>query len=509
MTRKRNFIRALVFLAVFVPAGLWGAGAEELNRPKAAHVPVFKQVPGPIPEGPGQPLSLSLEQAVFLALKNNRDLQIQQLAPVIAGTYEQIELGVFDPALFADLSWGREMDDADSQDRLMEAQAGITKQFTAGTTLTAGMAYEKDSSEDSGSRHNTRAQISITQALLKGRGAVVTLIGVKQRELDTLATVYQLEGFTQALVAQTETAYWHHVLAVREIEIFQRSLEVAAQQRDEVEQQIGVGVLPRNEAAAALAEEAIREQALINAASLVEDRRLALLQIINAQSPDTALETVSVPAVHGQDLDDHQQRVDLAIKSRPDLKEAGLKLARNDLDLVATQNGLLPRLDFFMDLAVMGYGNSLGESIENISTDSYDINAGIHLSRSMGNREAKARFKAATVTKAQAQIAMDNLRHTIRYQVSLAVNEVNRTRQQIFASRKTREYEEKTVVSEQERFKVGAGTSLLVAQAQRDLLASRIAEVRAVISYRIALVNLFLAEGSLLQRRGIFPGTDH
>jgi outer membrane protein TolC len=44
-----------------------------------------------------------------------------------------------------------------------------------------------------------------------------------------------------------------------------------------------------------------------------------------------------------------------------------------------------------------------------------------------------------------------------------------------------------------------------VAQAQRDLLVSQIAEVRAVIQYRIALIRLFLAEGSLLSRRGISP----
>jgi outer membrane protein TolC len=50
---------------------------------------------------------------------------------------------------------------------------------------------------------------------------------------------------------------------------------------------------------------------------------------------------------------------------------------------------------------------------------------------------------------------------------------------------------------------VGASTTLLVAQAQRDLLISSIAEVRSIINYRIALVRLYLAEGSLLERRGV------
>ena len=67
----------------------------------------------------------------------------------------------------------------------------------------------------------------------------------------------------------------------------------------------------------------------------------------------------------------------------------------------------------------------------------------------------------------------------------------------------TRELQERTLEAEQQRFDVGSSTALLVAQAQRDLLESRIAEVEAVVNYRIALVRLHLAEGSLLERHGV------
>ena len=53
---------------------------------------------------------------------------------------------------------------------------------------------------------------------------------------------------------------------------------------------------------------------------------------------------------------------------------------------------------------------------------------------------------------------------------------------------------------------VSSDSQLDAAQAQRDLLASQISEVRAVINDRIALVDLFVAEGSLLPRRGISIG---
>jgi len=61
--------------------------------------------------------------------------------------------------------------------------------------------------------------------------------------------------------------------------------------------------------------------------------------------------------------------------------------------------------------------------------------------------------------------------------------------------------------AEQERFAVGSSTALQVAQAQRDLLNSQIAEIEAIVNYRIALVRLYLAEGSLLERRGISVGS--
>ena len=98
---------------------------------------------------------------------------------------------------------------------------------------------------------------------------------------------------------------------------------------------------------------------------------------------------------------------------------------------------------------------------------------------------------------------MSNLSQIVDMDVRLAVNEVERTRQQIAASTVTRTYQEQTAQAEVERFKVGASTSLLVAQAQRDLLASQIVEVESVVNYRIALVRLYVAEGSLLERRGI------
>ncbi len=110
---------------------------------------------------------------------------------------------------------------------------------------------------------------------------------------------------------------------------------------------------------------------------------------------------------------------------------------------------------------------------------------------------------AAYAAHQQAAEAVANLRQLVHLDVRIRVNEVERTRQLIDASRETRIFQEQTLKAEKERFDVGASTALQVAQAQRDLLQIKIAEVEAIVNYRIALVRLYLAEGSLLEYRGV------
>ena len=92
--------------------------------------------------------------------------------------------------------------------------------------------------------------------------------------------------------------------------------------------------------------------------------------------------------------------------------------------------------------------------------------------------------------------------------VRTAYIEVDRTKQQIAATSVTRKFNEEKLRTETEKLRVGKSISFLVAQAQRDLLTSRIAEVRALANYLKALIDLYRQDGSLLERRGISaPGS--
>lgn len=464
------------------------------------------------PEGP---VDLSVEEAIVVALRNNRDLKVQQLNPVIVRTFEQIERGVYDPELFADLEYNEERASETSRStgeqfsvsgRDTAAAVGVRQFLPTGTLLETTIQQNRSISNRSPEQQVARLGLSVTQSLLQGFGPAVNLVRVQQAELNTLAGIYELRGFTEALLADTEIAYWNYVLSREEIAIFEQSLAIARQQRDEIGQRIEVGVLAEIEIPAARAEVARREQALIDARSLLEDRRMRLLRLTNPDPTgllDRKINATSEPAIAPQPIADLTERLQLAEQLRPDLNEARLRLRQNRLETIVTRNGLLPRLDLFIVLGKTGFADTFPDSFRELNGKTYDFTSGVSLSYFLGNRAAKARHEAARASQSQAAEAVENLRQLVRLDVRLAVNEVERARQQIEASKITRIFAEQTLKAEKERFDVGFSTALLVAQAQRDLLLSQISEVRAVINYRIALVGLCLAEGSLLERRGV------
>jgi outer membrane protein len=461
------------------------------------------------------PVALSVEQASMLVLRNNRDLQVRQINPVIAGTFERIERGTYDPELFAELEYGKERTRETAASTGTEfnveanetsAVAGIRQSFPTGTRVEATVEQSRSTSDRTPELQTARLGLSITQSLLRGFGPAVNLVSVRQAELDTVASVYELRGFTEALLAGTEIAYWNYVLARLQIDIVERSLAVARQQRDEIELRIEVGILPEIEAAAARAQVAGQEQALIDARSLLEENRIRLLRLISPGSHgqlDLRINATSEPTIDPEPITDLTDRLQLAERSRPDLNEARLRLEQSRLETIVTRNGVLPRLDLFIALGQTGFADTFSDSFHELDGNTYDFTAGVRLSHFLGNRAAKAQDIAAWASRRQAAEAVDNLRQIVQVDVRLAVNEVERSRQQISATRATHTLREETLKAEKERFDVGASTALQVAQTQRDLLISSIEEVRAIVNYRTALVRLYLAEGSLLERRGV------
>ncbi len=469
---------------------------------------------------PGGGLRLSVEDAVLMALENNTDLAIRRLEPAIAGTFEEIERARFDPVLDAEISRTLERterfpDELDSpiSDRRegLTGSIGYSQTFPGGTDIEVGLSHQfTDSDRVANPQHRVRAGVTLTQALLRGRGRAANLADLRQARLDVKASEYEFRAFAETLTAEVESTYWDYVLASSELEIFESSLDLARRQRDATRERIELGQTAGVEITAAEAEVALRRQDLIDAAANRENLRLQMIRQINpgrgaASAWDARLETVDPPTVPGVQLDPVATHAGAAREYRPEIREAKLRLENQELEVVKTRNGLLPRLDFFATLGKTGFSDSFGSAVTNIDGDGYDASLGLRAELPLGRREDDARHRQAELTRESAARSIDNLVQLVELDVRAAYTESARSRAQIDASAITRELQEELLRTETEKFETGLSTSLDVALVQRDLLDARIAEVRAVIDFRKSLVELYRMEGTLLARRGIGP----
>jgi len=458
---------------------------------------------------PTGPVAVTVTDSVLMALANNQALVVQRLATPITRTQEQTQWAAFDPDRTATAEFGRTkslkaLGSAFSVSQTGSLDVGLSQFFPTGTTVSLDGSVQGIGPGDE--FYTTRVGLSVTQALLRGYGPDVNLANVREARVDTLSTEYELRVFAESLVAQVEETYWNYVLAQRNIEIFTQSLKLAEQQLSETNERIKVGKLAEIERAAAEAEVALRQEALINARSTLDKTRLQFLRLLNPAAPDFWTRDVAArtpPVVPEVKLEDVASHVQVALRMRPDLNQARLQVERGDLEIVKTKNGLLPRLDLFVTLGKSGYAGTFGRSVEHLDEDAYDLLVGATLEYPPINRAAKAADQRARLTRRQSYEAVGNLAQLVQVDVRSAYLEVTRSKEQMAATAVTRKLQEEKVRAETEKFRVGKSTTLLVAQAQRDLLQSQIDEVQAVVSYLNAMVEFYRLEGSLLQRRGI------
>ena len=465
-----------------------------------------------------QPLKISIKSSILMLLENNHALNVERINPLIQKTFEDQERAAFDPVVSADFSYDKEKRVETTSDpngfyttseyvtNQTDVDADVSEFLPTGTKISLGLTADRTWSDLYGDQHIVRAGLNISQALLKGAGVNVNLASLRQARLDTFSSQYEFRGFTESIISEVEKTYWDYALAQQRIRIFNESLNLAEKQMIETEERIKIGILSEIELAAAQAEVALRKEDLINARSDLAKFRLNLLYLLNPSGSDLwdrEIVLVDQPSVPDITVEAVQYHVEIGLIMRSDLSQAKLQLQKGELEIIKTKNGLLPKMDFFITLGKSGYSDSFEGSVKDLDGRRYDIAAGINIGYPIFNRDAKARHHRAILDYSQAEEAVKNLAQIVQMDVRSAYIEVKRTSEQVLATAATQKLQKEKLRAETEKFRVGKSTSLLVAQAQRDLTASSISEIQSIVGYLKALVELYRLEGSLLERRGI------
>jgi outer membrane protein TolC len=210
----------------------------------------------------------------------------------------------------------------------------------------------------------------------------------------------------------------------------------------------------------------------------------------------------SIPKDSVEDLQDH---ILLASRMRPDINQAKLQEQKGELEIVRTKNGLLPKLDLFIQLGRTGYSKTFSGTLLDYSEGDggADLLGRLKLEFPFLNRRAKAEYNRSLLEFTKQKEAVENLIQLAQQDVLLAYVEIHRAKDQMRTSSSLIKVQLEKRKAEIEKYRLGSSTADKVAQAEKDTVTAELSALQARIDYLKGLTQFYVAEGSLLPRRGI------
>ncbi|MBR4328359.1 MAG: TolC family protein, partial [Candidatus Riflebacteria bacterium] len=413
--------------------------------------------------------TISLKNAVEMSLKNNIALNIEKIDPEIYATSVEQAKAEFDTNISASISA------SDRRSRSINANDVIGRNSNNGTTAsieaekksTSGIktnvsaSINRSRTTSHSSLYAARLGIDVTAPLMRGAGKEVNLVSLRKAELDLDWSKYELYGYILDFVSETEKKYWQYYLNVEQLEIVKESLQLALQQRDETQKRIEVGKIAESEIAAADAEVALCQEDLIDAESRVVSSAISLLRNINHDTENfwrKRPNVISMPKLREIDQYDFnlEDCIADALIMRPELRQAELMQRKNELEIVSTKNGMLPKLDFFISLGKTGYSKSFDGSEPSFNhKEPFDSSVGLTYDLNRHRRGEKAKYDRAKLNLKLQKESIKNLEQLVKEDVIKAYIEIKRTKEQLAATTATAQKQEEKLRVEKVKFDVG------------------------------------------------------
>jgi HAE1 family hydrophobic/amphiphilic exporter-1 len=341
----RHVVAFVACLALAVPAL---AQAPPASAPADSQVPAVTLAPR-VGVLPGAATSLTLEQAIRMALEHNNDVEVARLE--LQAAFEDVRAaeGLWDPRLLPTFTYQSTTTPVTSS---LSGGANGTVEETrtvgamrfeglspwAGGRFAVDFTASKVESSNQFLRLNptfpTSAAVSYTQPLLRGlrMDAPRRQLQLSRRAADL--TDVQLTQTLMDQLAAVEQAYWDLVYATRNLEVVTTALAQARAQVASNERQVQSGTLAPIDVVEAQTQVATFEQALATAQQALTESENRLKRLVLARRDASLWNAALAPSDRDRPVPELPlaQAVQMALANRPELREIDVALARNDID---------------------------------------------------------------------------------------------------------------------------------------------------------------------------------
>jgi outer membrane protein TolC len=492
----------------------------------------------------GGKLELSLKDYLELVMANNTDVQIDFLSVEIPKNAIMRALSTWDP--LARASFTNTKSSTPSTGALAGADTVVSlsqpANFSYQQTLPTGLQYSvgfaaaKSTSNSSFQTLNpalsSSLQFSFSQPLLRDRGAAVNRLSLLVARSRLKISEFALRTTLLQAVNAAETVYWDVVQARENLRVQENARKLAEESLKLSQKELELGAISPLDIYNP-------EQQLANAELSVSQATYSLQQTENTlrrqigadldpdlrRVPIVLTETVEVSGAVDFDAEAEVAR---ALTTRPDVHSALQSLDVDELSVRQARNEALPALALTGGYTTQGVGGvyyqrtnvfdtsgnssqivtaipgGFGDAVSQMFGFGFPVYSfGLNLSLPIRSHAAAADLADALVQKKRDTLTVRSVQQQVRLNVLNAVTSVNSSKQALKLALTAKEYAQKYLDAENQKYQLGAEPMQFVLQAQTQLSQAESAVVQNQVGLRRNLLNLLTQTGELLEERGI------
>ncbi len=486
-------------------------------------------------------LELSLKSYLDLVMSNNANISLQRLSVVTSQDAITRAFAQFDPTASAGFSATRTLSEtttatagAATLNTLSQPLTfGVTQTLQTGTQYNVNFADYKTSSNSLfatvNPAYNSALSFSVTQPLLRGRGAYVTRLPLMIARGNLKQAQLSIEDNVTQLVMTAEQGYWSVIGARENLRVAQSSLKLADEALKRAQKELELGASSPLDIFQPQQTYANSELAMVQARYSLTGAEDALRLQIGAdltprfrEIPIVLTEPLSPPPAITLDKD---QLAETAIERRRDVAAIRQALYVDDLQLQQANDQMRPSLSLGAQYVTAGTGGNvyeLGNVFANGAQSVTIIPGGVgdalrqlfgfglptygfslNLSLPIKNHAAIANLADQTVAKKMDALRLRVSEENVRLAVVQAYSNLESSRASVALAKTALDFAQKRVDAEEKKYDLGTEQIFFVLAAQTDLTTAESALVTQMIGFRVNQITLWRAMGTLLEERGI------
>ena len=523
------------------------SNAELPNEPPPV-APEFSAPQRPLPSAErvgvdaADQLTLTLEQAIEMALKNNNDIETSRKDIRIAEFGLKAARGVYDPVISGEGYFERRTTPTASTIGGAPSGALTQSQFfgaagLSGFTPRFGGSYSGQFTSARTNTSNLNALLNpqyptnltfeYVQPLLRNFRIDANRRGIQiaRKNLTLSDSQFRLQAIE--VVSAVEQAYWDLAFSLRNLQV---QIDAAKQARTQLESSrrlVDKGVAPPIDLVSATAQITTLEQAVYTAQESVTRAENLLKTLLLAERTDEAwsrsITPVSPVALEPPGIG-VEAAVNEALKNRPEIEQIGISREINEIDQKYFRDQTKPQIDLVGSYTAAGLSgtatsrstttpvppNLIGNyatSLRSLLTQDFPTyRVGVRISLPLKNTIAEANLGRSVVEGERLENVRARTEQLIEAEVRNALQALRSADARLASAAAARQAAEQVYASEDRLFRAGTSTFYMVLQRQNELIAARGRELQAQTDLNRAISEFQRATGRTLTVNNISLG---